>query len=468
MINDDEYTTFAVVFLLQYLNLLFLSLHELGVKSASNYQPRKRTRTPDSHLPYSRKRKRQPWSPLSRELGEKDFVIHHRLSETLFRKIHRKIQPHIRTQRKYIRSTCCRGDPHVDSRSRLSMTLKFLAGSKMQDITRCHGVSRPTALQSIRSTLTAILKEFPLDPFPFDDVDKLQEIADGFKKKSSGGLFTNVVGALDGYLLKIHKRCIGKRSGIQNPTKFYCRKNFLALNCQVCCDANRKVRFLSILSPGAVPDLLAFVKTSLNSAVETGQLPDQFHFIGDNAYPRSNQILVPCTRSQLRSDINGQMDNYNYYLSQLRINIECTFGMIVAKFPILQAALPTAKLQTAIDIMHVCCILHNLCIDERLSNANKNLYDTYIPPLVATRLRQVGREQYGRVELTHPDDFEETPLVNETMADNIIATDQIIMDTDIDVVDNGHHEDSLSTREKLILKIAASGYVRPRKIHDQI
>ena len=143
--------------------------------------------------------------------------------------------------------------------------------------------------------------------------------------------------------------------------------------------------------------------------------------------------------------------------------------MIVAKFPILQAALPTAKLQTAIDIMHVCCILHNLCIgiDERLSNANKNLYDTYIPPLVATRLRQVGREQYGRVELTHPDDFEETPLVNETMADNIIATDQIIMDTDIDVVDNGH-EDSLSTREKLILKIAASGYVRPRKIHDQI
>ena len=39
-----------------------------------------------------------------------------------------------------------RGDPYVDSRSRLSMTLKFLAGSKMQDITRCHGVSCATAV----------------------------------------------------------------------------------------------------------------------------------------------------------------------------------------------------------------------------------------------------------------------------------------------------------------------------------
>ena len=96
------------------------------------------------------------------------------------------------------------------------MTLKFLVGGKMQDIvhrTICHGVSRSTVVQSTRSTLTAILHEFPIDPFPFDDVDRLQEIDDGFKKKS-GGLFTymytNVVGALTGWIpiririLKIH------------------------------------------------------------------------------------------------------------------------------------------------------------------------------------------------------------------------------------------------------------------------
>lgn len=180
-----------------------------------------------------------------------------------------------------------------------------------------------------------MLREFPIESFPFDDVEKLQSIADGFKRKSSGGLFTNVVGAFDGFLLRISKRCIGKRSGIDNPTKFYCRKHFYAINCQVCCDANRKVTSLSMVSPGVVPDLLTHLKGSMNRSIETAKLPEQFHFIGDNAYPPSEQLLVPCTRTQLRNDVNGRMDNYNFYLSQLRINIECCFGMLVNKFPIL-------------------------------------------------------------------------------------------------------------------------------------
>ena len=125
------------------------------------------------------------------------------------------------------------------------MTLKFLVGGKMQDIvhrTICHGVSRSTVVQSIRSTLTAILHEFPIDPFPFDDVDRLQEIDDGFKKKS-GGLFTymytNVVGALAGwiptYTQNTYRKlriCIGKRSDTQNPMKIF-RKSPYVVNCQV-------------------------------------------------------------------------------------------------------------------------------------------------------------------------------------------------------------------------------------------
>ena len=89
----------------------------------------------------------------------------------------------------------------------------------MQDIERTHGVSRPTVIASIASVMDAILKEFPIPPFPFDDADELKKLADGFRKKSSGGLFENVIGAFDGYLLEITKSCITKRQGVHNPSK---------------------------------------------------------------------------------------------------------------------------------------------------------------------------------------------------------------------------------------------------------
>ena len=79
----------------------------------------------------------------------------------------------------------------MDSRSRLSMTLKHLGGSPTHDIASFHGVSRqiPVVGVAIRRTFDAIIKEFPISPFPFDDEDSLERIAQGFKEKSTGNLF---------------------------------------------------------------------------------------------------------------------------------------------------------------------------------------------------------------------------------------------------------------------------------------
>ena len=66
------------------------------------------------------------------------------------------------------------------------MLCKHLAGSKTQDIERTHGVSRSTVVQSISMAMDAIIEEFGIPPFPFDDKDELQKIADGFREKSTG------------------------------------------------------------------------------------------------------------------------------------------------------------------------------------------------------------------------------------------------------------------------------------------
>jgi hypothetical protein len=38
---------------------------------------------------------------------------------------------------------------------------------------------------------------------------------------------------------------------------------------------------------------------------------------------------------------NSPNDNYNFYHSQIRINIECAFGILVSRFGILRKPLPT-------------------------------------------------------------------------------------------------------------------------------
>ena len=410
----------------------------------------KRKRTPDTELPYHSKRRRVSWTVLVRNLGPTEFHRHHRISESLFNKIHDRILSHIATNDKYVRRSCCRGSVSaVDSRSRLSMLLKHLAGSKMQDIERTHGVSRPTVIASIASVMDAILKEFPIPPFPFDDADELKKLADGFRKKSSGGLFENVIGAFDGYLLEITKSCITKRQGVHNPSKYYCRKQFFAINCQVCCDADRKVTNVSMLSPGAVPDTLAFFKSNIHRAITLGQVPAQYHFVADNAYPDSDSILTPYTRCDLQYDVRGQMDNYNFYLSQLRINIECCFGMLVNRFPILLHALNTTKLSTATKTFMVCCILHNLCIDERL--ASEQMFTSS-----DTSMRYTQRSQQRHTDLVADADFEYVERVNEAVADEL----SLLHATTAPVI---VHDEAISVKERMVYKIAASGYRRPRR-----
>ena len=444
---EDNIKGIRIVVLLFVLYLIFSA--QVFVNDQQNRNKRKRTRTKDANLPYHCKRKRTAWPQFVRSLGPHEFVKHHRISKCLFQKIHKKIRRHIRKQTKFARKTCCRGNASgVDSRSRLSMLLKHLAGSKTQDIYQAHGVSRSTVVEAIASTMDAIITEFPIEPFPFNDEVALQKLADGFRNKSTGGLFTNVVGAFDGFLLRIHKRCIGKKSGVHDPSKFYCRKCYYAVNCQVSCDSNRKVTSLSMLSPGAVPDTLAHKKSSMNRAVVSGQLPARFRFIGDNAYPESDQMLTPCTRSQMRNDVHGYMDNYNFYLSQLRINIECCFGMLINKFPILQSALLTPNLSTACKTFHVCCILHNLCVDERVENS-----DT-VPRSFNAKVRYAQRPVVRTTVLAEDADFEYVEGVDEVRTAELMDIYENVGAVETDLT-------GLSAKEIMIDTIARRGFVRP-------
>ena len=68
--------------------------------------------------------------------------------------------------------------------------------------------------------MEAIVEKLDIPPFPLDDEQRLEELAQGFRDKSCGQLFRNVIGSLDGYLLRVSKKCLSEEV---NSKKYFCR-----------------------------------------------------------------------------------------------------------------------------------------------------------------------------------------------------------------------------------------------------
>jgi DDE superfamily endonuclease len=93
---------------------------------------------------------------------------------------------------------------------------------------------------------------------------------------------------------------------------------------------------------------------------------------GDNAYVNTKYMATP-----YRNISVGPKDSYNYYHSQVRINIECAFGMLCNHFGILRKTIPsqiTAIAKTC-ELVLACCRLHNYCIDNNDDIPQSTDYD---------------------------------------------------------------------------------------------
>jgi hypothetical protein len=87
-------------------------------------------------------------------------------------------------------------------------------------------------------------------------------------------------------------------------------------------------------------DSLAFRDTSLGQRVLRQTLPAGFFLVGDAAYTLTNSLLTPIAGTLASMGIYA--DSYNFHLSQLRINIECAFGILVRRWGVLWRPLECA------------------------------------------------------------------------------------------------------------------------------
>lgn len=133
------------------------------------------------------------------------------------------------------------------------------------------------------------------------------------------------------------------------------------------CDANKL--FLDVFTgpPSKIHDARVLKLSFINSELE--QLcSEEFHILGDSAYPVRKWLLTPFRDY---GQLTDSKKNYNYKLSATRVKIENAFGLLKQRFRQLTrmdffSVIKMSKFAIA------CCVLHNLCIknDDLWEEAN--------------------------------------------------------------------------------------------------
>lgn len=253
----------------------------------------------------------------------------------------------------------------ISHKSRLSMALRYFAGGDPLDIAWIHRVNEGEPLRSVWYVVDAIhaTKSFNI-AFPQRHDEQLK-VAAGFQRKSRAQL-DNCAGAIDGMLVWIHKptRKEMQRQGF-GEMKCYCgRKKKYGLNMQAICDSMGRFLDIEIAFPGASSDYFAFHYSKVKKKLETdGFLYPGLALFGDNAYTNTPYMVTP-----FRSVSSGPKDAFNFFHSQLRINIECAFGMLVHRWGILRKPMgPNIAIHKVSSLVLALCKLHNYCKSRHIS-----------------------------------------------------------------------------------------------------
>lgn len=246
----------------------------------------------------------------------------------------------------------------------LFCTIRWLAGGSYLDIYSITGVSTASFYRVVYKTIYYLNKCKELEIYFPSTVAECDVLAAGFENISYKSAITNCIGAIDGYLLRIHtpsKKEAGNVRGFFSG-HYQCS----GINVQAVCDAHCRFTLFSVVAPGSMNDRSAVLESDLPKLLK--DVPKGYVIIADCAYEPSEQV-VPMYYGVSKK--KAEFDNYNFYASQCRIRIEMSFGLMQMKWGILWKPLKV-KLDNVKHIMTCIGRLHNFVINERLLSNSKN------------------------------------------------------------------------------------------------
>jgi hypothetical protein len=319
----------------------------------------------------ARHRVRRTVESIFREYGPYYVRRAYRMNEQSFWVLHALLKPLMGSNRRKPGCQLKKVKTHRDGGTngmiateiRLSAALRYFAGGRPSDIAISHGIANSEVYNSCWKVVDAVNKcpELSLG-FPSCH-EKQKALALAFKECSQCGIDT-CVAATDGLLIWIERPSVADCKYAQcGPKKFFCgRKHKFGLNFQGTCDAEGRFLDISIAHPASTSDFLAFTTCTLHKKIEVpGFLAPGLCVFGDSAYVNNGYFITP-----FKNVKSGVRDDFNFYQSQVRIKIECAFGMFVGRWGLLRRALPQALGLKKITGMTSCLAkLHNFCINHR-------------------------------------------------------------------------------------------------------
>jgi hypothetical protein len=297
----------------------------------------------------------------------------------------------------------------ISTSVRLACALRYYAGGSVYDIMSSYSISHTELFESVWYVVDAINKTTSFDIKYPQHHEEQKKIADDFKAVSEVD-FDVCAGAIDGILIWTLKPTLedAKAVGV-DQMKFMCgRKHKYGLNCQAVCDVRGRFLHMSITCGGASSDLVAFEGSDLKKQLDDGLLSPNLCLFGDNAYINSQYMVTPYPNTS-----GGAKDNYNYFHSQLRIRIECAFGMFVQRWGMLRMVIPrNISVPKTISLVLALAKLHNFCIDE---------VDAVPSTILAQDEQNITENENGSVLLIQDNQIAEVINVNTTTPQDLIG-----------------------------------------------
>ena len=223
-------------------------------------------------------------------LDDTTFKRMFRVDRPTFNEILYLIEP-VMVQRDAAKATNSSGS-QISAKTRLAVTLRFLAGGSHIDLCFAWGVSYSTFYSDrgvLWPTIEALDAVFHIG-LPLDDLNRLEEISKGFFDHS-GGIFDGCVLAIDGFA--IHTRQPYDRE-VKYKKDYRFRKGGFAIIVIAGCDVDCRFISASCNHSGSTNDIIAWQNMDLYQAVEIDKkLPLKYFFIGDEAFTNTNQLLSP-------------------------------------------------------------------------------------------------------------------------------------------------------------------------------
>ena len=271
---------------------------------------------------------------------------------------------------------------YVCGELKVATSLRLLAGASYLDIACMFNVNYMHVYKLFNDVLANWICQDFIYKYMLVDIlkseDKMFDIAQHFATGRNGGTLCGIIGALDGWLVKI--KCPNlKQDGVVNPGGYFSRKGFYAINVQVIVDKKKHVLWRRIAARGSEHDSSAFKDSLLYNLLEEQFLNDDglmhnnsfnnsFYLIGDSAYALRPWILTPYDGAKQES----AEDTFNFLHSSCRIQVECTFGEIDARWGIFWRPLQFKLVQHK-NIIDAAMRLHNFIVDFR--EKEKDTYD---------------------------------------------------------------------------------------------